>query len=96
MLIKKFAGFLDKLGCYRYFYKSQLMGMDKASHQCGTMRFGNNPKDSVLDLNCKVHDLENTYVVDASFFVTSSSVNPALTVMANSIRIADHIKKYVI
>ena len=61
------------------------------AHQCGTVRFGDDPASSVLDLNCKAHDLDNLYVVDTSFFPSSSAVNPALTAMANALRVGDHL-----
>lgn len=60
-------------------------------HQNGTCRFGADPKESVLDLNCKAHDLDNLYVVDASFFPSCAAVNPPLTIIANAIRVADHL-----
>jgi choline dehydrogenase-like flavoprotein len=62
------------------------------THQCGTLRFGRDPKTSVLDVNCKAHDLDNLYVVDGSFFVSSAAMNPALTIIANALRVADHLK----
>ena len=55
------------------------------------MRFGTDPVTSALDLNCKLHDLDNLYVVDSSFFVSSTAVNPTLTIIANALRVADHI-----
>src|SRR5262249_40742889 len=58
------------------------------AHQAGTCRFGTDPKSSVLDVNCKAHELDNLYVVDTSFFVSIGAVNPALTAMANAIRVA--------
>jgi choline dehydrogenase-like flavoprotein len=61
------------------------------AHQCGTLRFGHDPHRSVLDANCKAHDLDNLYVVDASFFPSSNAVNPALTIMANALRVGDHL-----
>ena len=61
------------------------------AHQNGTARFGHNPKTSVLDINCKAHELENLYVVDASFFPSCGAVNPALTIMANALRVGDHL-----
>jgi choline dehydrogenase-like flavoprotein len=61
------------------------------AHQCGTVRFGSDPKSSALDVNCKTHDLDNLYVVDSSFFVSSTAVNPALTIMANALRVGDHL-----
>jgi choline dehydrogenase-like flavoprotein len=63
------------------------------AHQCGTIRFGNDPKTSALDRNCRAHDVDNLYVVDGSFFVSSGAVNPALTIMANALRVADHLKE---
>jgi len=61
------------------------------AHQCGTVRFGEDPKASALDTNCRAHDLDNLYVVDTSFFPSSSAVNPALTAIANSLRVGDHL-----
>jgi choline dehydrogenase-like flavoprotein len=61
------------------------------AHQCGTVRFGDDPKTSALNINCKAYDLDNLYVVDASFFVSSSAVNPSLTIMANALRVGDHL-----
>src|SRR5258705_473395 len=69
-------------------YDLDISGM---SHQNGTLRFGNDPKTSVLDLNCKTHDLENVYVVDASFFPSCGAFNPALTIAANALRVGDHL-----
>jgi len=61
------------------------------AHQAGTCRFGRDPKTSVLDVNCKAHELDNLYVVDTSFFVSIGAVNPALTAMANAIRVGEHL-----
>ena len=69
-------------------YDLDISGM---SHQNGTLRFGADPKQSVLDLNCKAHDLENLYVVDASFFPSCGAFNPSLTIAANALRVADHL-----
>lgn len=60
-------------------------------HSCGTLRFGLDPRTSVLDANCKAHDLDNLYVADASFMPTSMGVNPGLTIAANALRVADVI-----
>ena len=60
-------------------------------HETGTVRFGNDPSESALDVNCKAHDLDNLYVVDTAFFPSSSAVNPALTAMANALRVGDHL-----
>jgi choline dehydrogenase-like flavoprotein len=61
------------------------------AHQAGTCRFGNDAKTSVLDLNCKAHELDNLYVVDTSFFVSIGAVNPSLTAISNAIRVGDHL-----
>ncbi len=61
------------------------------AHQNGTIRFGNDPKTSALNVNCKAHDIDNLYVVDGSFFASSAAVNPALTIMANALRVGDHL-----
>jgi choline dehydrogenase-like flavoprotein len=61
------------------------------AHQCGTCRFGEEPKTSVLDLNCRTHEIDNLYVVDSSFFPSSSATSPALTVIANALRVGDHL-----
>ena len=66
--------------------------IDGVAHQVGTCRFGTDPKRSVLDIHCKAHDLDNLYVVDGSFFPASGAVNPALTIIANALRVADHLK----
>ena len=60
-------------------------------HQAGTCRFGIDPKSSVLDVNCKAHELDNLYVVDTSFFPSIAAVNPSLTAMANALRVGDHL-----
>ena len=61
------------------------------AHQAGTCRFGSDAKASVLDRNCKAHELDNLYVVDTSFFVSIGAVNPSLTAIANAIRVGDHL-----
>ena len=61
------------------------------AHQAGTVRFGADPSTSVLDVNCKAHELDNLYVVDTSFFPSIGAVNPALTAMANALRVGDHL-----
>ncbi len=61
------------------------------AHQAGTCRFGTDPASSALDVNCKAHELDNLYVVDTSFFPSIGAVNPALTAMANALRVGDHL-----
>lgn len=75
----------------RNLYLAEQIPLAGVAHQNGTLRFGNDPRTSVLDRNCKAHDLDNLFVVDGSFFPSSSAVNPALTIMANALRVGDHI-----
>lgn len=76
-----------------HFEIDQLLPLYGTAHQCGTLRFGTDAKTSVLDINCKAHDLDNLYVTDSSFFVSSSAVNPTLTIVANALRVANHLKE---
>jgi len=72
-------------------YFETKMPMHSLGHQVGTCKFGEDPKTSVLDLNCRAHDVNNLYVVDGSFFVSSGAVNPTLTIVANALRVGDHL-----
>ena len=58
--------------------------------------FGHDPRTSVLDTLCRTHDVDNLYVVDASFFPSSGAVNPGLTIIAQSLRVADHLRRNVL
>jgi choline dehydrogenase-like flavoprotein len=75
------------LPCSFYFKKK--LPLQGVAHQCGTCGFGDDPKTSVLDLNCRTHDIDNLYVVDGSFFRSSAAVNPTLTIIANALRVGD-------
>jgi len=75
----------------RDLYIGQRIPLAGVAHQNGTIRFGNDPKTSALDVNCRAYDLDNLYVVDGSFFPSSAAVNPALTIMANALRVGDHL-----
>jgi choline dehydrogenase-like flavoprotein len=95
-LLKKLKSLLGPMGCHataipRWSVLDQQIPIAGIAHNCGTVRFGTDPKDSALDVNCKAHDLDNLYVVDTSFFPSSSAVNPALTAMANALRVGDHL-----
>jgi choline dehydrogenase-like flavoprotein len=72
---------------------SKWLGLQTTSHQCGTIRFGNDPATSVLDSHCKAWELDNFYVVDGGFFPSSAAVNPALTIAAQALRVGDHLKQ---
>ena len=88
-VLKKAGHATTSLPLHAYFKKR--IPIEGVGHQNGTCRMGTDPASSVLDVNCKAHDLDNLYVVDASFFVSAAAVNPSLTIIANAIRIAEHI-----
>jgi choline dehydrogenase-like flavoprotein len=95
-LLAKLRALMGPLGCHDASIPSwsildQRIPLAGVAHQSGTVRFGTDPKQSALDPNCKAHDLDNLYVVDTSFFPSSAAVNPALTAMANSLRVGDHL-----
>ncbi|HUK40516.1 MAG TPA: GMC family oxidoreductase [Candidatus Acidoferrales bacterium] len=77
----------------RNLFVGQRIPLAGVAHQVGTVRFGNDPETSALDANCKAHDLDNLYVVDGSIFCSSGAVNPALTIMANALRVGQHLIK---
>jgi choline dehydrogenase-like flavoprotein len=88
-VLKKAGHATTHMPLHAYFKKR--IPLEGVGHQNGTCRMGNDPLTSVLDAQCKAHDLDNLYVVDASCFVSASAVNPSLTIIANAIRIADHL-----
>jgi choline dehydrogenase-like flavoprotein len=95
-LLGKLKELLGPMQCHatvipRWSVLDQQIPLAGIAHNCGTVRFGTDPAESVLDVNCKAHDLDNLYVVDTSFFPSSSAVNPALTAMANALRVGDHL-----
>ena len=77
----------------RNLFLGQRIPLAGVAHQNGTVRFGHDSRTSALDVNCKAHEVDNLYVVDGSFFPSSAAVNPALTIMANALRVGDHLKK---
>ncbi|MDX3545737.1 GMC oxidoreductase [Streptomyces europaeiscabiei] len=93
----KLQGMLGHLGMHEHhllshsIYLHKGMPIGATAHQAGTVRFGDDPKSSALDVNCKAHDLDNLYVVDTSFFPSIGAVNPSLTAIANALRVGDHI-----
>jgi choline dehydrogenase-like flavoprotein len=76
---------------HRFAYMKNDIPIAGCAHQAGTCRFGTDPASSVLDVSCKAHELDNLYVVDTSFFPSIGAVNPALTAMANALRVGDHL-----
>ncbi|MDR0344520.1 MAG: GMC family oxidoreductase [Nocardiopsaceae bacterium] len=85
------VGLADHHVLGKNFYASMDVPIAGVAHQAGTCRFGTDPASSVLDVTCKAHELDNLYVTDASFFPSIGAVNPALTVMANAIRVGEHL-----
>ncbi len=75
----------------RHLFLGQRIPLAGVAHQNGTIRFGQDPKTSALDPTCRAHEVDNLYVVDGSFFPSSGAVNPALTIMANALRVGDHL-----
>ncbi len=77
----------------RSLYLGKDIPVGGTAHQAGTMRFGTDPKTSVLDVDCKAHELDNLYATDAGFFPSIGAVNPTLTIIANALRVADHLRE---
>jgi choline dehydrogenase-like flavoprotein len=89
-LVAETRRMLKRLGFWKIVAFSH--GAQNTTHQCGTITFGAHPKTSVLDSFCRAHDVSNLFVVDASFFPSSAAVNPGLTIVAQALRVADHLK----
>jgi choline dehydrogenase-like flavoprotein len=90
-LVMEAKRMLHRLGFWKVMTHSHQS--KNTTHQCGTLLFGTDPGSSVLDRFCCTHDVENLFVVDASFFPSSGAVNPGLTIVAQALRVADHIKR---
>jgi choline dehydrogenase-like flavoprotein len=96
-LFHQLRSLLGKLGMHehhlipRWAYLENKIPVAGVAHQAGTARFGTDPASSVLNADCRAHELDNLYVVDTSFFPSISAVNPALTAMANAVRVGDHL-----
>jgi choline dehydrogenase-like flavoprotein len=95
-LLAKLKELMGPLGCHdaaipAWSILDKRIPLAGVAHQSGTVRFGEDPKTSALDVKCRAHDVDNLYVVDTSFFPSSSAVNPALTAMANALRVGDHL-----
>ena len=95
-LVKKLKDLVKHSGCEEHViplnaFVGDRLPLAAVAHQNGTIRFGRDPKTSALDPDCKAHELDNLYVVDGSFFCSSAAVNPALTIMANALRVGDRL-----
>lgn len=99
-LQKKLKWMVEHAGCESHLFPSHLylgkkIPLAGTAHQCGTIRFGTDPKTSALDIWCRSHEVENLFVVDGSFFPSSSAVNPGLTIIAMALRVGDYIEKEI-
>ncbi|TLU71081.1 GMC oxidoreductase [Lichenicoccus roseus] len=97
-LKRKLEGLLEPIGALpilldRSLYLGKNIPINGTAHQAGTCRFGTDPRTSVLDLDCRAHEVDNLYVTDASFFPSIGAVNPTLTIIANALRVADRIRE---
>jgi choline dehydrogenase-like flavoprotein len=90
-LVKEMKRILRRMGYWVVMSHSHRA--KNTTHQCGTLCFGTDPRTSVLDPYCRAHDVENLFVVDASFFPSAAAVNPALTIIAQALRVADYIRE---
>jgi choline dehydrogenase-like flavoprotein len=96
-LYEEFRKILNHVGLAKHhvlhknFYMSMNIPIAACAHQAGTCRFGTDPSTSVLDVNCKAHEVDNLYIADTSIFPSIGAVNPALTAIANAIRVGEHI-----
>jgi choline dehydrogenase-like flavoprotein len=94
-LVKRLEHLVEHIGARhivrRNLFVGQRIPLAGVAHQNGTVRFGRDPRTSALDENCRAHEVDNLYVVDGSFFPSSAAVNPALTIMANALRVGDHL-----
>lgn len=100
-LEKKLRWMLEHVGCMTHLlpnnlYLGKKIPVAGTAHQCGTVRFGTDPKTSVLDPFCRSHEIRNLFVVDGSFFPSSSAVNPGLTIMAQALRVGDYLQQEVL
>ena len=93
-LVEAWRRVLSGLGYWSPKVFAHYSGVRNTTHQCGTLCFGSDPASSVLDPFCRTHDVGNLFVVDASFFPSSAAVNPGLTIIAQALRVADHIKAH--
>jgi choline dehydrogenase-like flavoprotein len=87
--VREVGRFMRRLGSPLILTK--WLGLQTTSHQCGTVRFGDDPATSVLDPLCRAWEVDNLYVVDGGFFPSSAAVNPALTIAAQALRVGDHL-----
>ena len=95
-LVNKWKSILTSIDSGHSFFPHSLylrktIPLSGVAHQCGTAKMGTDPATSVVDINCKAHEIDNLYIVDGSFFPSSGAVNPSLTIMANALRIGEYL-----
>jgi choline dehydrogenase-like flavoprotein len=90
-LAGKAEAWLKEAGAAQVWRRLPNNSLSGGQHQAGTCRMGNDPKTSVVDKDCRIHDVDNVYVIDASVHVTDGGFNPALTILANAWRASDNL-----
>jgi choline dehydrogenase-like flavoprotein len=98
LLARRLRHLLGHIGCEEHLvpqnaYFGKRIPIAGTGHQNGTIRFGRDPRKSALDTNCRAHEIDNLFVVDGSFFPSSAAVNPTLTIIANALRVGDHLSQ---
>jgi choline dehydrogenase-like flavoprotein len=96
LLTRRLRHLLGHIGCEPHLwpqnaYFGKRIPVAGTGHQNGTIRFGRDPRTSALDTNCRAHEIDNLYVVDGSFFPSIGAVNPTLTIIANALRVGEHL-----
>jgi choline dehydrogenase-like flavoprotein len=89
--INMWQEYLRKMGFFMFMVKN--VPLSAVWHQVGTCKFGSDAQTTVLNLNCRTHDIENLYVIDGSFFPSMGAMNPTLTIVANALRVSDRLKE---
>ena len=92
--VNMWQGYLRQVGFFMFMVSK--VPLSAVWHQVGTCKFGSDPKTTVLNLHCRTHDVDNLYVVDGSFFPSMGAVNPTLTIVANALRVSDHLKNIAV
>jgi choline dehydrogenase-like flavoprotein len=97
-LTARVGALLDAMHCHnevidRSTHLCGRLGISRVAHQNGTVRFGSDPATSALEVNCKLYEVDNLYVVPSSFLVSSAAMNLPYTMIANDLRVADHLKQ---
>jgi len=92
-LAGKAEAWLKEAGAARTWKQVPSNSLSGGQHQAGTCRMGNDPRTSVVDKDCRIHEADNVYVIDAGVHVTNGGFNPALTILANAYRASEKLLK---